>query len=257
MARIALTGAAGSVGTVARAALGDHDVTPITHREHDNVDGVVLEVEDRPALEAAFEGHDVVVHLAGNPSPAADWESVRSANVDGTYNVYEAALAADVDRVVFASTNHVHQMYNVARPDGPETLRADATTVRPDAPHRPDSYYAVSKVAGEALGNYYALRHGLDVVNLRIGWLLTESELRERQGDDPAAARYARAMWLSPADCEDGVRRSVEAPLRRSPVSVNLLSANRERYLAITETQRQLGYAPVDDSATVVAPDDR
>jgi L-arabinose 1-dehydrogenase [NAD(P)+] len=257
MARIALTGAAGSVGSVARAALRDHDVTPVTHREHDHVDGVVLEVEDRAAVEAAVEGHDVVVHLAGNPSPGADWDSVLSTNVDGTYSVYEAALAADVDRVVFASTNHVHQMYNVARPDGPETLREDATTVRPDAPPRPDSYYAVSKVAGEALGNYYALRHDLEVVNLRIGWLLTEAELRERQDADPAAARYARAMWLSPADCEDGVRKSVETPLRDSPVSVNLLSANRERYLPTTETQRQLGYAPVDDSAAVVDPDGR
>lgn len=252
MARIALTGAAGSVGSVARDGLQEHTVTPITHRERDGLDSIVLDVTDPVALEAAFEDKDVVVHLAGNPSPDAEWESVLSTNIAGTYNVYEAAMANDVDRVVFASTNHVHQMYNIDEASRPETLRAEMSTVRPDAPHRPDSYYAVSKVAGEALGNYYATRYGLDVVNLRIGWLLTKEELRERQSDDPAVARYARAMWLSPDDCQDGVRKAVEASLRTNPVSVNLVSSNQERCLPITETQRQLGYAPVDNSAIVV-----
>ncbi|WP_227357118.1 NAD-dependent epimerase/dehydratase family protein [Haladaptatus salinisoli] len=252
MAQIVITGAAGSVGSVARSGLQDHDVTPVTHREHDNLDSIVLDVEDRVALMTAFEDQDIVVHLAGNPSPEAEWESVLSTNIGGTYNIYEAALANDVDRVVFASTNHIHQMYNIDQRSRPETVRENATAVRPDAPHRPDSYYAVSKVAGEALGNYYAMRHGLEVVNLRIGWLLTEEELLERQADDSAIARYARAMWLSPDDCRDGIRKAVETPLDRNPVSVNLVSANQERYLSITETQRQLGYAPVDNSATVV-----
>ncbi|GAA5066453.1 NAD-dependent epimerase/dehydratase family protein [Haladaptatus pallidirubidus] len=252
MVRIAITGAAGSVGSIAHSGLQDHDVTPVTHREHDNLDSIVLDVEDPAALTTAFEDQDIVVHLAGNPSPEAEWESVLSANIGGTYNVYQAALANDVDRVVFASTNHIHQMYNIDQRSRPETLRENATAVRPDAPHRPDSYYAVSKVTGEALGNYYAMRHGLEIVNLRIGWLLTEEELLERQADDSAAARYARAMWLSPDDCRDGIRKAVETPLDRNPVSVNLVSANQERYLSITETQRQLGYAPVDNSATVV-----
>ena len=253
MARIALTGAAGSVGSAARSGLDAHDVTPITHRDRDGLDSVVLDVEDREALGSAFEGQDVVVHLAGNPSPEAEWDSVLPTNIDGTYNVYEAALENDVDRVVFASTNHIHQMHNIDEIDRPETLREDATTVRPDAPHRPDSYYGVSKVAGEALGNYYAKRHGVEVVNLRIGWLLDEDELRDRQGgDDEAFARYARAMWLSPDDCEDGIRRSVEATLDTNPLAVNLVSANDDRYLSITETQRELGYAPRDNSATVV-----
>ena len=252
MARIALTGAAGSVGSAAMSGLESHDVTPITHRDRDGLDSVVLDVEDREALVDAFEGQDVVVHLAGNPSPEAEWDSVLSTNIDGTYNVYEAAVENDVERVVFASTNHIHQMRNIGEIDRPETLREDAATVRPDAPHRPDSYYGVSKVAGEALGNYYATRHGLDVINLRIGWLLSEDELRDRQDDDEAFARYARAMWLSPEDCRDGVRRSVEATLDTNPLAVNLISANHDRYLSITETQRELGYAPQGNSATVV-----
>ncbi|WP_058828576.1 L-arabinose 1-dehydrogenase [Haloferax sp. Q22] len=253
MARIAVTGAAGNVGRVTVETLGsDHDVTPITHREREGLDSVILDVRDEDALTEAFEGHDIVVHLAANPNPDAAWDSVYEVNIGGTYNVYEAALAADVDRLVFASTNHVHQMYNIADPARPETLAADAEAVGVSDPARPDSYYGVSKVFGEALGNYYADRHGLEVLNLRIGWLLTAEEVREKMDEEEDVARYVRAMWLSPDDCAQGMRRAVEAPLPDSPLAVNLVSANDDRYLSLTETMRAIGYRPRDNSATVV-----
>ena len=63
----------------------------------------------------------------------------------------------------------------------------------------PDSYYAVSKVAGEALGRLYHDRHAMDVVCLRIG------SFRERPSD-----RRSLWNWLSPDDCT----RLFEAALR-------------------------------------------
>jgi len=252
MAKVALTGAAGNVGREALAALRDagHEVTPITHRERD-IDSIVLDVTDADALTEALAGQDAVVHLAGNPSPDASWDSVLDVNIDGTRNVYEAAVENGLERVVFASTNHVSQMHNIADPAVPESLRADAEAVRPDDETRPDSFYAVSKVSGEALGSYYADRHGLDVVNLRIGWLLTADDLRERQDEPEEKARYARAMWLSPRDCRDAVRSSIEADIEGS-LSVNVISRNTERYLSLTETMRALGYEPKDDSSEIV-----
>ena len=253
MARVAVTGAAGDVGREALAALDDaHDVTPITHRDRDGIEGVILDVRDREALDDAFAGHDVVVHLAANPDPGASWESVYDVNIGGTYNVYAAALAAGVERVVFASTNHVQQMYNVADPTDPETTVEDAEALHPDDPPRPDSYYGVSKVTGEALGSFYSDRHGLDVVNLRIGWLLPAADVREKMSEPEETARYVRAMWLSPRDCRQGIRRAVEADLPRSPLALNLVSANDDRYLSISETMRAIGYAPRDNSGTLV-----
>lgn len=252
MASVALTGAAGNVGREALVALREagHDVTPITHRER-NMDSVVLDVTDAEAVDAALAGQDAVVHLAGNPSPDAEWDSVLDVNVDGTQIVYEAALSNDLDRVVFASTNHVTQMHNVADPAVPESMREDADAVHPDDRDRPDSFYAVSKVTGEALGSYYADRHGLEVVNLRIGWLLDRDGLREKQSLPEEKARYARAMWLSPRDCQDALRRSVAADVE-TPLTVNVVSRNAERYLSLTETTRGIGYAPRDDSAEVL-----
>lgn len=263
MKRIAVTGAAGNVGRQVLAALDDEDVTPLdvaptdvtplTHREHDDIDGVVADITDRDALDDAFSGQDVVVHLAGNPSPDADWESVLDLNVDATRNVYEAALANGVERVVFASSNHAAQMYNIDDPADPETMVADARTVDHDDPPRPDSFYGVSKVAGEALGSYYADRHGIEVVNARIGWLMTPEELAAKQESPENHARFARAMWLSPRDCRDAMAAAATAPIPENPLTVNVVSRNDDRYFSLTHAMRTIGYRPRDNATETLA----
>jgi L-arabinose 1-dehydrogenase [NAD(P)+] len=250
---VAITGAAGNVGQQALGALCGHEVTPITHSDHEDLEGPTLDVTDAEAFADALDGHDALVHLAGNPSPDADWEGVLEPNVGGTYNAYEAARRNDLDRVVFASSNHAVQMRNVADPAEPESLCEDARTVRPDDPTRPDSYYGVSKVAAEALGDFYADRHDLEVVNLRIGWLMDEEQLRETQDADEEKARFARAMWLSPDDCRKAIESSVEADLPESPVTAHAVSRNDERYLSLTETMRNLDYRPRDNAAETLA----
>lgn len=254
MPRIAITGAAGRVGRQALAALPESDVTPLTHGETEDLDDVVLDVTDRERFTAVLADHDVLVHLAANPSPEAAWEELREVNVDGVYNAYEAAVANDLDRVVFASTNHVVNMHNVANPaDGEtETTREHPRIVDVDRPPRPDSPYGVSKVAGEAFGSLYADRHGLDVLNLRIGWLMSEDDLRESQDAPAAQARFARAMWLSERDCRNALAASATAPVPESPLTLNVVSRNDDRFLPISRTQQAIGYEPRDNANEVV-----
>ena len=62
-------------------------------------------------------------------------------------------------RVIYASSRHAvgfHPKYA-------------GTSVPHGLCPRPDSYYGVTKVVGEALGSLYHDRYGLDVVCLRIG----------------------------------------------------------------------------------------
>lgn len=253
MARVAVTGAAGSVGREALAALDDHDVTPLTHSEHDDIDSELVDVTDRERTVDALAGHDAVVHLAANPDPEADWDDLSATNVEGTFNVFEAARRGDVERVVFASSNHAVAGHLHSDPAEVESMRENAPVVHADDPARPDSYYGVSKVAGEALGTYYADRHNLSVVNLRIGWLMDADELREVDAEaDADRARFARATWLSPRDCRDAVRRSVDADLPENPATVNVVSCNDERALSVAETGRAIGYRPRDNSAEVL-----
>ncbi|WP_415380138.1 NAD-dependent epimerase/dehydratase family protein [Halosimplex sp. TS25] len=249
--KIVVTGAAGNVGREALQAFDGHDVTAVTHRDHEAIDSRVVDVEDRQAVRDVVAGHDVVVHLAANPDPGAEWDDIVGPNIEGTYNVYAAAAASSVDRVVFASTNHVHQSHVLDGESLPDRPRA----ISVDDPFRPDSYYGVSKVTGEALGSFHADRDGLEVVNLRIGWLLTREQLREREAASENGARFARAIWLSPRDCRQGLRKAVTEPLAENPLSVNLVSANSEGYFSLVEARCGLRYRPEDDASEVLPTD--
>lgn len=249
MSRIAVTGAAGNVGQQAMQAFDDHDVTPVTHSEHDDLDSIVLDITDGDAFADALTDQDVLVHLAANPSPAAEWDAVKSVNIDGTYHAYEAAIENDLDRVVYASSNHAVGMYNADDPSNPESaVTHDSHAVQPDDPPNPDSYYGITKVTGEAVGSYYANRHDLEVVNLRIGWLMDEDQLVDTQDEPESKAHFARAMWLSPRDCRCALRCAVTADLSDSPVTVHVTSRNDDRYLSLTETATTIGYKPRDNA---------
>jgi L-arabinose 1-dehydrogenase [NAD(P)+] len=143
-------------------------------------------------------------------------------------------------------------MVNAADPADPMATREEMQSVDHDDAYRPDGFYGVSKMAGEGLGSYYADRTEVEVVNLRIGWLLSEDDLRQKQSLPPEQARHARTLWLSPRDCRHGFRRAVTASLPENPLTVNLISENTDRYFSITHAMRSLGYDPRDDSAAVV-----
>ncbi len=108
------------------------------------------DVRDRAALEAAFRGADVVVHLAflvmGNAPPAV----TRSINIDGTLNALRAAADAGARRFVFASSVAAYGFH----PDNPALLTED-WPVRP-AEH---FFYArekaeIERLLGEAAAGY-------------------------------------------------------------------------------------------------------
>jgi len=255
MARIAVTGAGGRVGEHVLPALAeDHDITPVDRDEVSGWETVLADVTDEAALHDAFEGFDVVVHLAAQSASEASWWEVSEPNVDGTWNVYQAAAGNEVERVVFASSNHVTHMYNVTDPEEPRSQQppGEARAVSVNDDPRPSGPYGITKIAGEAIGTYHADRFGVDVVNLRIGWVLSPKDLSDHQSTDLAA--YARAMWLSPRDCRDGFRKAVAEPIPENPLTVNLLSENRERNMSMTKMMRALDYNPRDDSSDVVNP---
>ncbi|MFP8956725.1 NAD-dependent epimerase/dehydratase family protein [Natrialbaceae archaeon A-CW3] len=250
---VAITGASGSVGRQTIEALSGYECRLFSHSEHEDLDTETLEVADYDAFADALDGTDVLIHLAANPSPTADWNEVSGPNIDGAYNAFEAALENGLERVVFASSNHAVNADNIVEPTRVETTQGDPSVVRPGDPPSPDSYYGVSKVFGEAMGEYYARRYGLEVVNLRIGWLLSADELQavcaERDG---SGERYARAMWLSHDDCQRLLEASVSAPLSQHAVTAHGISNNTDRFLSLTETMHELQYRPRDDSSVVL-----
>src|SRR4051794_22452921 len=74
----------------------EHAWTKMEYRQGD--------VRDPEALEEAFEGADVVVHLAFLITGTASRETIRDINVEGTLNTFRAAAAAGAKRFVYASS---------------------------------------------------------------------------------------------------------------------------------------------------------
>jgi nucleoside-diphosphate-sugar epimerase len=62
------------------------------------------DVRDRDALRQAFEGADVVVHLAFMITGTASSKTIREINVDGTLNAFRAARDVGAARFVYASS---------------------------------------------------------------------------------------------------------------------------------------------------------
>src|SRR5215213_3211912 len=75
---------------------GEHGWTKMEYRQGD--------VRDPDALEEAFAGADVVVHLAFLIMGNAARETIRAINVEGTLNAFRAAAIAGADRFVYASS---------------------------------------------------------------------------------------------------------------------------------------------------------
>jgi dihydroflavonol-4-reductase len=114
---IAITGASGLVGgNLVRALLvQERPIRALVHRDHRALDG--LEVETVPAdltdpssLERAFEGAEVVYHLASSISIRMDnWDELEQVNVAGTQNVVNACLRCGVGKLVFFSSIHAYR----------------------------------------------------------------------------------------------------------------------------------------------------
>jgi nucleoside-diphosphate-sugar epimerase len=82
------------------------------------------DVRDPEALQNAFEGTDVVVHLAFMITGAASRETIRNINVQGTLNAFEAAAAAGARRFVYASSVAAYGFH----PDNPIGMTEDWPT---------------------------------------------------------------------------------------------------------------------------------
>jgi nucleoside-diphosphate-sugar epimerase len=105
------------------------------------LDFVTADIRDVPAVRAAAEGCDAVVHLArlvGDPACALDPALTRAINVDGTERIAEAAVAAGVRRLVFASTCSVYGA-------------AGEGWLDEESPTAPVSLYAETHLEAEAL----------------------------------------------------------------------------------------------------------
>jgi UDP-glucose 4-epimerase len=109
--RVAVIGATGNVGSALVRALAGEDrvreVVGVARRLPEwRVDKTTWAAADitRDDLSGVLEGADAVVHLAWLIQPSRDESATHAANVDGSRRVFEAAIAAGVPSIIYASS---------------------------------------------------------------------------------------------------------------------------------------------------------
>ncbi len=169
MRTVLVTGAAGFIGShLVDALLERGDVVRgldnfatglpqnIVH-VRDSIAFTEASLLDREALAAACEGVDVIFHQAALPSVPRSVKDPRTshiANIDGTFELLEAARAAGVERVVYAASSSAYG-------NQPGFPRVETMVPMPIAP------YPVQKLAGEFYMKSYWQVYGLQTVCLR------------------------------------------------------------------------------------------
>lgn len=225
--KVLVTGSSGFLGvpTVAALKAAGHTVVPF-----DQSDG--KDILDPAQLLAALKGCGSVVHLAAIPKPRDDrsFPDYFMINDIGTLNVANAAVAAGVKRLVFASST---SYYGIEKgipfkkpvmednPIVPMYLKADQLECR-DC----DLAYSESKVIAENILAFYGLRKKLQVVILRFS----------------AIGKTFLGTSVSVPNAVQGIVRAVEAkgPLWYEAFNIvdDIEAVSNEK------AKRLLGYAP-------------
>lgn len=103
---------------------------------------------------------DYIFHLAALTSPAESFKEpakVMNANITAQMNVFEGVRSANIDpKILVTSSAEVYGMVE------PQDL-----PVNENAPLRPGSPYAVSKIAQDFLGLQYFLSYGMKILRVR------------------------------------------------------------------------------------------
>ena len=228
MKRIVITGAAGDAASQLRPHLlaRGYRLCCIDIRPTKTMPGemaIVADVTDRAAMMREFAGMDAVVHLAACTTDA-DWPEQVKLSVEGTIEVFEAARVAGIERVVYASTNHVVGMYP-RPPSGPARGSREVLL--------PDSRYGVAKAFGESVSALFAYKYAMRVLVIRIGNVNNSPVDRRRLG-----------IWVSPRDFAQLVALGIEHPELRFEIVYGISDHTGRHY--DNATAYALGFRPQD-----------
>ncbi len=167
--KVLVTGGAGFIGAnIVRTLLERGNSVRVLDNfstgKRESLEGLRLDLEliegdirDGSLCRGACDGMDAVLHqaaLGSVPRSVEDPETTHHVNVDGTLNMLLAARDRGIQRFVFASSSSVYG-------NAPERLKVESLPCRPQSP------YAVSKLAAEAYTIVFSRVYGLETVALR------------------------------------------------------------------------------------------
>lgn len=266
--RIVVTGGSGKAGRWVVRDLREHghDVlnVDLTHDGSPHGQCVLADLTDLGQAHDLIAGADAVVHLAAIPAPElrAAGDTFRI-NTVSTYNVFAAAEAAGVRRIVWASSETVLGL--------PFDRPPDFAPIDESITPRPETSYALSKLVGETMAGQVARRSGISVVGLRISNIMEPGDYAAfpAHWDDPRRRKWNLWGYVDARDVAQAARLALDADVEGAPVcivaaadtvmpqpSAELMAAvypdvplrrvpeGRETLLSIERARRLLGYEP-------------
>ena len=211
--------------------------------DHDFVQASIL---DPAAMAGAAAKIDAIVHLAAYGSvveSVVDPVTNFNTNVVGTFNVLNAAVDANVRRVVFASTGGA--LIGNANPP-----------VHEGSLPKPISPYGASKLCGEAYSHAFAESRGLEAVCLRFGNVYGPHSAHKKgavttfikalMNDEPMVIHgdgSASRDYIHVDDLCTGIAAALAAPLRGGEV-FHLASGRATTVLQLAEMLRNVAGKP-------------
>ena len=245
---VLITGMSGLIGGVVYNHLaGKYTLSALNRRDVPEIKLYQADIADLDAIQPAFEGVDVVVHLAAMAKGDATWEEVLEPNIIGTYNVFEASRQAGVKRIVYASSGSTINRWELDFPynaiargrydEVPETW--EKITHR--SPIRPDGLYGASKVWGEALARHFSDNCGISAICIRIGAVTPENRPRQPR---------EFAVWCSHRDIAQMVEKCIEAPDSVQFDIFYAVSNNKWGYRDFSHAREVIGFEPQDSAET-------
>jgi nucleoside-diphosphate-sugar epimerase len=211
--RVCVTGASGKAGRAVVADLREHgyDVlaTDAVVSREDRDDGMLrADLTDYgQAVEALSQaGADAVVHLANIPAPGLSTPAVTfNSNITMNFNVFQAAAALKLDRVVWASSETTLGL--------PFDTPPRYAPVDEDHYPVPTSTYALSKVASETVAGHIAQWSGLPFIALRFSNIMAPEDYQRfaEFQDDPHARKWNLWGYIDQRDVALSCRLALEA----------------------------------------------
>lgn len=244
--KVLVTGMSGLIGGIVRNRLaGQYELSALNRGQVPGLTCYQADIADLAAIRPAFEGQDVVIHLAAKAGGDYTWEDIHQCNIVGTYNVFEAARQAGVQRVLYASSGATISGWEREAPykamvEGRyDEVPARWERLTHESPTRPSGIYGASKVWGEALARHYADTTDLSIICLRIGHVVKE--------DRPLSPRDY-AVWCSHRDIAQMIERCLAAPADLRFDIFYAVSDNKWNYRDLSHAHQVVGFAPQDNA---------